>query len=447
MKKSNRKGFTIVELVIVIAVIAILAAVLIPTFSNLIKKANMSADQQAVRQMNTALAADGAVTPTDIFALHEVLAELGLSSKDYKPLTKDTYFFWDADLNRVLHVDANDVVLYPAEYKGQTYEVGTSNWYSLSLEIEEEEVAITNNAVTVANGKQMKYVINQIKEGTKTLNITLNGTIDMMGAIFDMPQFKTNEGYNITISGGTIKNATAIDYAQGATKEEEGHDGVYNCALFPEILDGNSLTISGVTFENINIKNTSTGNVALLVGCVCGDVTLENVTIENSTVIGHRNVGALVGSLGMDPTTNGSGNLTLKGTITLSDVDVKTVGGRSGMLVGHKAAPAGVVDTLDEETNKVASINLESCSYSIYECEQNTGTANVYNEDTKKFEDKVLGLQDNGVIYSYAPSLVNNEYVNQLEDKVFVEKALVMNPDGKTAETSAFFGATITGWN
>lgn len=41
MKKSTRKkGFTIVELVIVIAVIAILAAVLIPTFSNVISNAN-----------------------------------------------------------------------------------------------------------------------------------------------------------------------------------------------------------------------------------------------------------------------------------------------------------------------------------------------------------------------------------------------------------------------
>ncbi len=43
MKKSNKKGFTIVELVIVIAVIAILAAVMIPTFSGIIAKANQSA--------------------------------------------------------------------------------------------------------------------------------------------------------------------------------------------------------------------------------------------------------------------------------------------------------------------------------------------------------------------------------------------------------------------
>ena len=47
--KLNKKGFTIVELVIVIAVIAILAAVLIPTFSNVISKANESSVQQAAK--------------------------------------------------------------------------------------------------------------------------------------------------------------------------------------------------------------------------------------------------------------------------------------------------------------------------------------------------------------------------------------------------------------
>ncbi len=46
MKKSNKKGFTIVELVVVIAIIAVLAAVLIPTFASLINKANESAYQQ-----------------------------------------------------------------------------------------------------------------------------------------------------------------------------------------------------------------------------------------------------------------------------------------------------------------------------------------------------------------------------------------------------------------
>ncbi len=58
-KKMNKKGFTIVELVIVIAVIAILAAVLIPTFSGVIKKANQSAAMQyAASLYKEALALD-----------------------------------------------------------------------------------------------------------------------------------------------------------------------------------------------------------------------------------------------------------------------------------------------------------------------------------------------------------------------------------------------------
>lgn len=50
--KKKKKGFTLVELVIVIAVIAILAAVLIPTFSSVIKNANNSADTQLVASLN-----------------------------------------------------------------------------------------------------------------------------------------------------------------------------------------------------------------------------------------------------------------------------------------------------------------------------------------------------------------------------------------------------------
>ena len=57
---KNRKGFTIVELVIVIAIIAILAAVLIPTFASLIAKANVSVDTQLVRNLNNALTAEKA---------------------------------------------------------------------------------------------------------------------------------------------------------------------------------------------------------------------------------------------------------------------------------------------------------------------------------------------------------------------------------------------------
>ncbi len=70
MKKNNRKGFTIVELVIVIAVIAILAGVLIPTFSGVVKKAKENAALQEAKNEYTnvyaiALSNDGIIDTKD----------------------------------------------------------------------------------------------------------------------------------------------------------------------------------------------------------------------------------------------------------------------------------------------------------------------------------------------------------------------------------------------
>lgn len=58
MKNTKKKGFTIVELVIVIAVIAILAAVLIPTFTNVVAKAKESVALQEAKNAYTAIVAD-----------------------------------------------------------------------------------------------------------------------------------------------------------------------------------------------------------------------------------------------------------------------------------------------------------------------------------------------------------------------------------------------------
>lgn len=53
MKKKLKKGFTLVELVIVIAVIAILSAVLIPTFGNVISNAKEAAAKEEVNNAIT----------------------------------------------------------------------------------------------------------------------------------------------------------------------------------------------------------------------------------------------------------------------------------------------------------------------------------------------------------------------------------------------------------
>ena len=50
MRKQSKRGFTLVELVIVIAVIAILAGVMIATFANVVKKAEDSRKLQEAKQ-------------------------------------------------------------------------------------------------------------------------------------------------------------------------------------------------------------------------------------------------------------------------------------------------------------------------------------------------------------------------------------------------------------
>lgn len=64
--KNNKKGFTIVELVVVIAVIAILAAVLIPTFSSITNSARESAAMQEAKSgMDSVLALTQGTMPED----------------------------------------------------------------------------------------------------------------------------------------------------------------------------------------------------------------------------------------------------------------------------------------------------------------------------------------------------------------------------------------------
>ena len=56
--KMNKKGFTIVELVIVIAVIAILAGVMIPTFGGVIDNAKKTSAQQEATNVYKQMCAD-----------------------------------------------------------------------------------------------------------------------------------------------------------------------------------------------------------------------------------------------------------------------------------------------------------------------------------------------------------------------------------------------------
>lgn len=124
MKRRNQKGFTIVELVIVIAVIAVLAAVLIPTFSSLINKANESSDISAVRNMNSALIAQEAFdgkAPESASEAMRILKEAGLDAQEYSALASGTAIYYNKAVNRMIYVRLSAAggigeIIFPSEY-------------------------------------------------------------------------------------------------------------------------------------------------------------------------------------------------------------------------------------------------------------------------------------------------------------------------------------------
>lgn len=59
MKKMNKKGFTLIEMLVVIAIIAILVAIIIPVISAATEKAKESADAANIRAAIAQVSAEG----------------------------------------------------------------------------------------------------------------------------------------------------------------------------------------------------------------------------------------------------------------------------------------------------------------------------------------------------------------------------------------------------
>ena len=114
--KKNRKGFTIVELVIVIALIAILAAVLIPTFSNVINNAHESNDTIMVKNLNTILNAEE-VKGNRADTMQEALDQAEEGGYKVEKLTPASTgdILWDQKSNRFLLVNKKGEVVFRDE--------------------------------------------------------------------------------------------------------------------------------------------------------------------------------------------------------------------------------------------------------------------------------------------------------------------------------------------
>lgn len=81
--RKAKKGFTIIELVIVIAVIGILAGVLIPTFSNVISQANETAAMESANNAYTNYLVDHAIDGAKNICIEVKVSDSG----------NDSYYF------------------------------------------------------------------------------------------------------------------------------------------------------------------------------------------------------------------------------------------------------------------------------------------------------------------------------------------------------------------
>lgn len=86
-KKANKKGFTIMEMLIVVAIIAVLAAILIPTFNGALTKSKEAADVANIRagyaQLQVAMLTDNAAVPEEADFLKDYVgADLNYGGTD-----------------------------------------------------------------------------------------------------------------------------------------------------------------------------------------------------------------------------------------------------------------------------------------------------------------------------------------------------------------------------
>ena len=364
MKRNNKKGFTIVELVIVIAVIAILAAVLIPTFSSIIKKAQQTSDIQAVQQMNTALAIDGAVTPTSIDDFYDALEEVGFTAKDYKPLYSDRCFYWVTSLNTVIYYDrATNKIIYP---EGVSV---TTGWYSLDGSFDTREATIKKLPDAIDNTYSFKVKnaadfvkvaeITSANESTLTNNkivIELTCDIDLQGADVN---FATNNSVNVEIKSNDDNTPRTISGLYVSDKHtHEGYDSTGNLSNNY----GHSLfnTVGTLTVKNITIKDSVIGGYGasqsgFFAGRVTGEASFTNVTIENCVVKGEKKVGVLVGFF-----TKGA-NVTFD-NVKIKNCSVSSLQGEAGVLFGVYTD----LNDVQGSPFNVNDVSIENSSVSIY---------------------------------------------------------------------------------
>jgi len=296
MKHTNKKGFTIVELVIVIAVIAILAAVLIPTFSNLIKKANISNDTAIAKNLNTAAISAQADTFGQAI---EAAKEAGYLVAHLNAKAENVYFVWDDSTNQFLLYDLKaGKVLYS---NTKEYSAAGENWYfAVNTKAEKDAVlaalANVNCNYLVGEVAALKEILAAGGEVYIDESLVLDAD-NRLEFVTDGANVEINLGSAQLTSNGVIANKFPIDIKKGTVVINGGVVGalgsdvdldgkVYSTPINSD--EGTNVTLNGTEFNGDDIPvqfrgvaelNNVKVNGGYLYSVYNGQVTLNNCEV------------------------------------------------------------------------------------------------------------------------------------------------------------------------
>ena len=316
MRNTNKKGFTIVELVIVVAVIAILAAVLIPTFTGIIDRANLSADQKALHDMNTALAIES--NPADLDAVIDALIKNGFNGENLVPVSKDYSYVWDTTDNSIKLVKTDAITATQTNLaEGVKYidvSAGNANDFSSAITNGSKDITLTadlteTDAMVVSAGQEINIDLGGKSIATGARNawdhqyaLNIYGTVTLTNGTINARGVEVREGGKLIIGEGVTINAVddnggaAIYLYKGAEVEING--GTFKSLAAKDSLNGGSvilnnggkLTINGGTFvstvDGPYVVNQQAGETIINGGTFEADRGVVGIAAGTATIKG-----------------------------------------------------------------------------------------------------------------------------------------------------------------
>ena len=257
LRKNNKKGFTIVELVIVIAVIGILTAILVPVFINLTNKANEASDQSLVKNLNTAMSmeeGEGKKNNTYHDAI-EYLDDYGYKLANLATKAEND-LLWNSKTNRFLLNEASAFNKDQAETGAADYEYWTikdsipnGNKFSIYAGRGWDEVsavaidgvgfdagyhALSSVAYTNSSNDTRKVTI-RTTGGTLTVGASGEGN-EATGSIYHYGSLDEAIVYTTNNSFHTHGKIASMDLKKGlAVAEDKGYVALIKAAAGTEI--------------------------------------------------------------------------------------------------------------------------------------------------------------------------------------------------------------------